>query len=776
MEPRLPEDQATARDYVAIFLVSAALMLFQVSLTRLLSVVVWYHYAFLTISMVMLGLGVPGVWFAFTARPLRFLTPLLAVAGLSMPLATVLLLRFGAQAPIWLIIVWVMPVTLSLGGVICLLLIKARGLAITRMYGVDLVGACLGAVTVIPLMSILPTPDLVAGGGLLPLAALAILVTGRARAVTYGIIVALLAVVGLSGLFEVTQTKNYDEREVRPIYENWTPTARLTVFDEDFFYLDDHEAGFTWGHGAGYPQEQRVLQYWIEQDSSAGTPITEFDGDLSRLRRLLFDVTAVGYDLCRPRRVAIVGSGGGRDVLTALVAGADEIDAIELNGAIIDIVSDEFVELSGDVYNRPGVRAVASEGRSFLTRTSKRYDLIQISLIDSWAASVAGAFALAENNLYTVEAVELYWNRLSVDGVLAVSRWYHELPRLVVLMTSAAQQIGVADPSSHLIVVAADDAGTVLLSKMPFTQEQIGRLDLILNGRGFAPVYPPGRDGHSGFPFVTQLVERGGKSATGRWFGSGAPTDDSPYFFQVISPFAFEEIDPAQAIWLQDRGVNLQSSVTLRQTMVVVSCLAMVLFFTPFVARRLSGSKWRTLPVHWRGSLYFAAIGAGFMLVENVLIQRFVLYLGHPSYATTVILASLLLGMGVGSLKSGHLGVHGLGALGIVVPLLLVVLVLLLPGLMSSTLGWKLVARIAVSVVSLAPLGLCLGVFFPLGMIRFADGSRPWFWAINGVFGVVASVMSLALSMTIGFANVGLLGAVCYAGAWLCVRGSARSA
>jgi len=240
-----------------------------------------------------------------------------------------------------------------------------------------------------------------------------------------------------------------------------------------------------------------------------------------------------------------------------------------------------------------------------------------------------------------------------------------------------------------------------------------------------------------------------------------------------VSPFADADLFEAEALALTGINVNWNSTLVLRQAMFIVSLLAFVLFLGPFIRygvhRRVDGNtevQWRTL---FQSSLYFAAIGAGFMLLENMLLQHFVLYLGHPSYATTVIIASLLLGMGVGSLNADKLGVSGLVRRGWIVPAVIVLVVSVLPALFESTLGWPLAVRIVIACAILAPLGGVLGLFFPLGMLRFGDVNKPWFWAINGVFGVVASVMSLALSMEFGFLFVGRLSAAIYLLAWLCL-------
>ncbi|MBW2459536.1 MAG: hypothetical protein JRI68_33895, partial [Deltaproteobacteria bacterium] len=481
-------------------LASFSVLMLQVTIIRLLSVVLWYHWAFLSISLAMLGVGVPGVW--FTLRPVRrgLVEHLLVAAGMLVPAAILAIIRlshhFGEYRALFCV-VCILPPMLALGGVVCLLLLEARGRQVSIIYGFDLMGACLGALLVIPAMHWFPTPQLAAGIGFVALAAAWLRRRHRGKrqlpwfALTVaGVIVAILV---WRTPFEIRHSKNYDEAQLKLAYERWTPTARLTFF-EGIFWRGDHAEGFGWGMGTRAPKT-RVKQYWMEQDGSAGTPIMYFDGELDGLEFLLFDVTTLGYQLISPKRVAIVGAGGGRDILSAKLSGATEIDAIEINGGLVDVMSGYFKEFSGDVYHLEGVRPIVSEGRSYLRRSEGRYDMIQISLIDSWAATAAGAFALSENNLYTLEAYQLYLSRLREGGVVSTSRWIRgdlgfEIPRLVALIKTALRSRGVTDPNAHLMIVEAGGVGTVLAGNEPFTAEQIDELGDIVRRRGLRAIYP----------------------------------------------------------------------------------------------------------------------------------------------------------------------------------------------------------------------------------------------------------------------------------------------
>jgi hypothetical protein len=536
----------------------------------------------------------------------------------------------------------------------------------------------------------------------------------------------------------------------------------------DVFYEANPRQAFAWGIGERFEQRE-IEQLWIEQDGSAGTPITRWSDSPDDLSHLLYDVTSAGYQLKPPRRVCVVGSGGGRDVLTALRAGAQEIDAVELNPRILDAVAGPFREFSGDVYRRPGVRAIASEGRSFLTRSPGSYDLIQISMVDSWAATSAGAFALSENYLYTVEAFRLYWRRLAEDGVLSVSRWLMdrhlvEGMRILLLAQEALRREGLEDPRHHLAVVHAKAVMTLLVSKAPLTTTSIARLDAVCAERGFLRHWPPSADTQR-TSNVPALLWSGPGVVAGTGLDLSPPVDDRPFFFQAVPVFGRYDRNLVASL-----SVNEQSVVLLRRLLGIVSGLTAVLFFAPFALGNAIHAGGGEL---WRGSLYFAAIGLAFLLVEVPWMQRFVLYLGHPSHATTVVLAALLLGAGAGSVAASRAGLAVVRRWGIALPILLALVNLALGPAFRATLGWPFAGRVATSVLFLLPAGFLMGFAFPLGMIRFGDARKPWFWAVNGAFSVLASVSSLALSMHLGFTNVAYAGAALYVAAWalLAVRG-----
>lgn len=745
--PAMPREGPRAR--LAIALVAAAVVLFQIGITRVLSVVLWYHWAFLAVSMAMLGLGVPGVWFALRPPGPQVLGRCLCGAAAALPLAVLGILHHahlgGGRYSVVVCMLFMLAPMLLLGAAVCALLLAAPGARVGRMYGADLIGASIAALVVVPAMWLVPTPQLVAVAGLLPLAAHMSLRPSSARPMLFGAAV-LFGLCLRPDAFALRYAKNYDEAALAPQHVQWTPTARLAFFDRPLSTSGDTD--FGWGAGTRAPR-QTPEQRWMEQDGCAGTPITRFDGDLAGVEHLFYDVTSVVYQLGAPRRTAVIGAGGGRDVLSALLGGSAAIDAVELNAAVVATVRGPYGAFAGHLYDRPDVAVHIAEGRSFLTRSAGDYDVVQISLIDSWAATAAGAFSLAENNLYTVEAYRLYWRCLSERGIVTTSRWAHnfESLRLLGIHLAALRAEGVEEPRGHVAAVNAGRVTTMLLGRRPFAGELLERLRAVCTERGFTLVHPSvDLD-----PRIATFMDTG--QPPDPRFDLSPSTDDRPFFFQLLPPL--RRADPAFASGL---GANAEAVRALQVLVVAVSAIALVLFFAPFLLRRAALRG----PGFWRGSLFFAAIGAGFMLLEMPWLQRFVLFLGHPSHAAATVLGALLAGTGIGAMGSARVGLPRLQRHGLLLPLALLAAHLAQPAVFAATLGAPLAARLCVAVLLLLPVGCALGLLFPLGMVRFGDAAKPWFWAVNGAAGVFASVGSLLLAMQFGFTAVGAAGIACY--------------
>jgi hypothetical protein len=749
------------------------MILLQITVTRVLSVVLWYHWAFFSISLAMLGVGAPGVWFALRRpRSETTLGRLLLGAAIFLPAASVAIVTanhwFGSTK-ILFCLACLLPPTLCLGAAVCFLLMQAEGAAIGRMYAFDLLGAFGGALVVIPLLWTLPTPMLMGSLAVLPLGAY-FLLTAQPRWPALALAAGLVALLVWREPFQLHRGKSAADVSggPRPIVERWTPTARITVFDAIFF--TDPSIAFGWGTSFGKLVQPHPRQYWLEQDGSAGTPITEFDGDTKKLSYLLDDVTSVGYQLRHPATAAVIGAGGGRDVLTALTLDVRQITAIELNRGIVDILRNRFGEFSGHLYDHPRVRTVVGEGRSELVRLRQKFDSIQISLIDSWAATSAGAYALSENNLYTVEAYRQYFSQLSENGLVSTSRWMVggnslEVPRLLFVVQAALKAEGITDPLRHMVLMQGGSVGNLLMLRSPLTDAELERLQRIAVEHAFTlhlpESTPAGKE-----RWASDVLAAGPAFYSPDGLRMQPTTDDRPFFFQMLSP-----LRPIPSRAVANYGANAEGVLALQKLMLVMAGVTLLVFFAPFLIGRWLAPG----PSFWRGSAYFSGIGCAFMFVEVAWLGRFILYLDHPSLATTVALASMLLGAGTGSMISTRIGLARLQRWGFVLPLLLLVTNAALGPVFRLTLGFSWTLRLIVSVCLIVPCGLVMGCCFPIGMLRFGERHKAWFWALNGAAGVFASVFSLALCMELGFSLVGALGALIYVAVWLLLRGTAAA-
>jgi len=481
---------------------------------------------------------------------------------------------------------------------------------------------------------------------------------------------------------------------------------------------------------------------------------------------------------------AVIGVGGGRDVVAAVQAGHAPVVGLELNDAVVAVHTRVMPDFSA--LGRLPVRLVRDEARSYLARDDARYAVITMPMIDTWAATGAGAFSLSEHGLYTVEAWKLFLSRLRPDGIFTVSRWHFadaagETTRMAALAFETLFELGVGDPPRHVAVVQAQSVATLLLSPSPFSDADVEALEREAHRLGLVPLLVPGRPAAE--PLLAAVAAQPSRTALAAWADAqpldvSPPTDERPFFFNLVRPVS----------WVRGLGSssrnptslgNLQATRTVVHATAASALLALLALVAPLLARA------RSLRAHPRGDVlaalgYFALIGAGFMMVELGLLTRLAVYLGHPTLALAVLLAGIVFFAGLGSLGSGRVSITR-GRAAALVPLVIAGLVIALVPITRlvtrATVGATTPARVAVSLLIIAPTALGLGLAFPLGLrlvqrmerarrsadARPADSLGPWLWGINGAFGVCASGLGLACSMAWGVSTTLLLGAACYA-------------
>jgi spermidine synthase len=759
-----------------LFCITFATLVLEVLDSRLLSVLAWYHLSFLAVSVAMLGMAA-GAVLVFVSGERRGFLSADALPGLSAAFAIALALSHivNLTMPFPPVRAVTLPDVAALAaatavlttpfvfsGIVVTLALTRTGASIGVLYGADLIGAAAGCLGVIGLLNttdltsaVFVTSGVAAIGGWCFARAL----RRRGRGL---IVLALMLLAG--GLVNahvdhplgVMYPKN---RSVWPLLD----TVEHAEWNSHSYVMVrrlEQSRAWLWGPGTHAPETPAVVA-WAMIDGEAGTPITKWDGDRSALDWVQYDVTALPYRL-RHGRAAIIGVGGGRDVLTAIWADSPSITGIEINRTFINLLAGPYRQLAG-IADRPGVTLVNDEARAFLTRTHDRFDVLQMSLIDTWASTGAGAFTLTENGLYTREGWEVFLRALTPTGVFSVSRWYapgtiSETTRLVSLGVAALVDAGVAVPSQHLILASAGNVATLMISPAPFSDSDRAALDAAATRFGFDVLVSPwhaAADERIARVTAAGSIDALNRAAADPHFDFLPPTDARPFFFNMLKLRGV--VDGVQATAGGIITGNLVATSTILALLGIAVVLVIAIIGAPLAAVGTPDIAPR--PFIW-GLLYFSLIGSGFMFVQIPFLQRFSVYLGHPTYTFSVILFLMILAAGLGSLMSDRLWrpasavpARRLQMCALGVAALIVAESLLLQGAMDRTIGWELPARTLVVAVFVGPLACALGFCFPIGMRlvdRHSSRATAWMWGVNGASGVLASIVAVMVSLWLG--------------------------
>ncbi|MDX2167654.1 MAG: hypothetical protein SF182_11345 [Deltaproteobacteria bacterium] len=775
----------TRRIGAGLFATTLATLLLENLDARLLSVLTWYHLSFFAISLAMLGMAAGAVlvfvagerWTGAAARlalarcsvALAVAIPLchVAVVWIGFPAVLVSWLTWGAHL---LAVSTLLAIPFVLSGVTVTLALTRSGGAIGGLYAADLFGAALGCLAVVPLLNHL---DMVgaglATGGIAAIAAVAFApAAGRRVWWPAGLALLLLAL----GALNDPPRRGLGLRTAKglPVPQTGIALSASNVHAHVLMLDPAKRPIFYWGRGAAAPVAQRRSAPMII-DGSAGTVMTEWNGDPAELAWTRADVTYLPYHIRRGGEVAVIGVGGGRDMLAALDAGSRSVTGIEVNGILVDLLRRRERDFAG-IMTRPEATLVHDEARAYLSRQAGRFDVIQMSLVDTWASTAAGAFSLSENGLYTVEGWRHFLHALKPTGVLSVSRWFSptsvsETNRLLALAVAALLDAGSADPAAHLVLMSRANVATILVSPTALSTADQATLQAVAATQQFTVLAAPWQvPADARMAAIVASRDAAGLAAAVRdpLYDYGAPTDDRPFFFNMLKPAGF--LAGASA---RGEGVvtgNLLATTTLVGLLGVASVLVLLIVLAPLalVGRPdLRGAPRRA------AFAYFALIGVGFMCVQIGLVQRFSVYLGHPVYTLAVILFTMIAAAGLGSWWSDRLDPRG--GLARRIPLLIaaaiVGLALLVPRLVAVSAGAGLLAKIALVVACTAPVALLLGTCFPLGLRlvrRIALRADAWMWGVNGATGVLGSIIAVALSLWLGISATLLVAAVLYAG------------
>ncbi len=780
--------------FLGLGLMCACTLMYEITLTRLLSVTCWYYLAFVSVSMAMFGMTAgaltvqlhPALFDPKQVR-LRMAQASFAMA-VSMPIVLMIMftipldVSFALQTvSSFLIFCSIIAVPFfGAGIVVCLSLTKASA-PIGRVYFADLMGAAAGCFGSVILLNLIDAPSAV-----LVISALVFLSASayahfanqpqlQRRSYIWAGVLVVLAALNASTVHGIQPiwSKGRIDRRSHILYEAWNPISRIRAVDPVM------ESQF------GGPQTPLISKerIYVDIDNDAATWIFPFRGDLKEVDFLRYGVNSLGERLRAGGSAAIMGVGGGQDVLSCALYGFRRIVGIEINHTIVNITSQRLAWYSG-FGKIPNFELHNDEARSYLTRTHEDFDLIQATLVDTWAATAAGAMALTENSLYTLEAWQIFYRHLKPGGVIAFSRWnhkpdFHESTRLFSLAYATLLSEGIQDPESHLAMIEQEELATLLVSNQPFSPQDLEKIRSTAKELKGVILYLPGEElGMQQLTPVLQARTLQGLAAlrSKAYFDLSPPSDSSPYFFSFVRFHAIPAI-------LRIPGVDEKVLLPLLHlTIFMVAALILVALTIVWPASRWARLQQGAAPAPAGAILYFIGIGLGFMLAEMGMMQQLSIFLGQPMYSLVVVLAGLILSAGLGSFVSDRiqLGTAWMGRMPALASGLVILLYSagVLPAIHSAVAGvlWQ---RVAVCLALVLPCGFVMGFCFPVGM-RWAtelgqEGNLPWMWALNGAASVLATFIAMCISTEISIRACVLTGAVCYALAGILLPGRRES-
>ena len=718
--------------YFGIFLVTLSGLMFEIGLTRIFSATIWYHYAFVAISVALLGWGLGGFALhlvrgriAFSRERVALLTLLY---GLSIPLALWLIVRVPFKPDLLPFYFAVSLLPFLLAGMALSMLFALERENAGRLYFADLLGASLGALSVTFLLSWLGGENAVLLVSLAPVAAAAAF-SRRFR--LHAAIAGLAILVGLLANFQAG-IFNIRSAPTKGLYRHMaaTPGSKLALTGWNAYSRIDAVTGF---------ESPYLARLYI--DSDAWTNVLEWDGKLESVAAMKNWYRAIPFKVAPEHaKTLIIGPGGGSDVLVALAAGSEKVTAVEMNPLMLRFAR-SFGARAGNLYDHPQVEAILSEGRTFIRRSDRRFDVILMGFVDSWAAVASGGLSLSENHLYTVEAFQAYSDHLTPDGEIAILRWDVDIPRLV---SNAVAMLGAEEAGKRVAVLLETREGNredppqmiFILKKRPFTPEEA---HLLATHPGVVPVIVPGE--HVDEPYASLFA---GRTSFAQYIDEARlrvdPVfDDRPFFFARQKPWGLPDRMRAQLLYM------------------LLPILGLSLLFLLF------GKPKGERVAPYAGSIaYFACLGVGFIAVELAFLQHLTLLLGHPIFTLSILLFTLLASGGLGSAYGGRPRLRNVC---LSVAALAAVYALALPRVVPALLPLPLVARIVIAVVLVAPLGFLMGMPFPRGLASTGQGpypAPPFYWGLNGIFSVLGSVATMIAAVVFGFTAAMLGGAAFY--------------
>lgn len=771
-------------EFISLFVFSVALLSLQISFTKFFSVVMWYHFGFMIISVAMLGFSVSGVFLSiFEKFSARFsLSGLITVSSFTTFLSYIFLTRMtftpinlvsrGTGLFTLLLMIFLLFIPFFLFGLTIGWVLKERKKKISLYYSINMTGSAAGALFFIFLFNNFN------GQIVIPLIIFFMSLSGLLSATVFKerIFAAVLSFIIFPTLFfpaffpmEPPGDKILGlvkDRANDVIYTGWSALSKVdAIKDPD---RSAYPSIGLWGISPVFREDEKVFpeRIGIVIDSWAYTSIFKYPQDLA-----FFDYlpTTLVYHLGRKSVASLhIGAGGGMDLLAAKHYGLKKITGVEINPVIVRAVQNEFREYSGGIYSNgiEGIHIVVDEGRNFIESSSASYDIIQLSGVDTFSSTHAGAFALSENNLYSVEAFKSYYEKLNEDGYFTMTSWFAPdekgyprfSVRLLNIVRQALSELGL-DPQNRVMFAVSDVYALLVLKKGVFTYNETERGEEYIRKNRFSPLVIPHKKINPDnifekFLYADNVLSE--KLIAEYPYIVSAPTDNKPFFFEL------------RKIKTLFSGINsgvLPLNIFSGQTILFAILFILIFLGAMLIIQPLYFMKKREgtgLEMYKLG--YFSLIGLGFMFVEIVLTQKLVLYLGHPSYSLSIALFAILLFSGLGSFFS-NIKLLRKNTVLLILSAMIFLLIFIMSPVLEMTLGKPFILRVFVTLLFLAPLSFLMGTAFPNGADNATEKELPFLWGVNGFFSVIASVTATVISINFGFTTVFYIAFLCYLGA-----------
>lgn len=784
--------------YSGIFLISLSTLVYEILLTRIFSVTMGYHFAFMAVSLAMFGLSAGSIYVyinkeRFTNETYNknlgkysFLFSITTILSFLLHLYIPFVHGFGVLSLIIIVFTYtIISIPFIFSGICISMILTLKKKDVNKFYAADLCGAAIGCVLVVVILNYAGGPTGVFFAA--SLSALAAVfwnkdsLSKKFKKASVLYFAAVLSFAFFHSFMSANQNPIFRIQWVRgdyiskPLFEKWNSISRISVDGDS----TKPEVPFGWGLSDKYDRNKKVKQLMLNVDSYSTTVLSKFDGDTSKLFHLRYDISNLVHSVRKNAEVLVIGSGAGRDVLSSIYFNQKSVLAIEINKDMISTSNKVFKGFTGGLDEYPNVKFVGDEARSYVQSIDDKFDIIQVSVIDNWWASSSGTFVLTENALYTIETWKMLFDHLKPNGILTVTRFYRPKPaeiyRLVSICSQTLIDNGINEPRKHISLIKcqqeeriADKSGTglIMLSKSPLSQNDLFRIDSLCNELEFKTILDPNICRDSVFYNIVSNTPNRNVFINNFPVDIKPPTDDKPFFFHLLK---FTDVLNV-SFWKQwDMEFNIKAIFILIVLLITMIILLTLTIFIPLKSIKKNNFNFKN---NFQFLIYFSAIGFGFMFIEISQIQRLNIYLGHPTYSIAVALFTLLLSSGAGSYFSVSRNMpvqtrdlsHGF------TKFLLLIIVLMLIGIFTNkitslTRHFDTNMRIIISVLLISPIGFFMGMGFPIGMKFINDNNLsliPWLWAVNGAASVTTTVLAVAVAMNFGISYSYWTGLACY--------------